>query len=329
MKLFSFRPPPAARRLPLALANVADPVLHFETLQNDATAMDDDGWALIAPFGRHPKTRTYAENGQAKSQKFIQVLDNESADEMVGSENTLFRKLKRALVGIPVFKGHGDLKEHDPKALANDEKIKLGVVDKIRKSGRGIEAHFNLDNDGAEAVQAGWKLPSALWLVQPIGNEGDSILARPFKLLSVALTQFPNISGVESLANQATAKTDPNEKPTNQPPTHMALKDNLIGLLLGRGTKLPDNATDEQVFAALANDEYDSGCSHNPAAIAKKAFQASAKADDAQTHITASAGHLAAADAYGEGDQEANGDFSAIHAQIAKFHTLQAAKLKK
>jgi len=233
-------------RAPIALANSDT---GFETLANDATALDDDGWALIAPFGRHPKTRQYVEGGQAREQKFIQVLDNEAADTMVGKENSLFGKLKRALIGIPVFKGHGDLKEHDPKALANESKIKLGVVDQVRKSDRGIEAHFALDNDGATAVAAGWKLPSALWLVMPIGNEGDSILARPFKLLSVALTQFPNISGVESLANAR--QTEPAASRTETQTHNDTMKQLLIGWLAAQGIALANESTDQAVFDAF------------------------------------------------------------------------------
>ena len=318
------KPSRMVRQAAVVLANSTSP---FEALANDATALDDDGWALIAPFGRHPKTRQFVEDGHAKEQKFIQVLDNEAADAMVGKENSLFSKLKRALIGIPVFKGHGDLKDHDPKALANETKIKLGVVDQVRKSDRGIEAHFALDNDGACAVADGWKLPSALWLVQPFGNEADSILARPFKLLSVALTQFPNIPGVESLANAFVAvDVNPQPIPPNNQPTKndMTLKDNLIGLLIGRGAKLPDDASDAQVLSALANDDADGDCAGDQQTLAKKAFQASAKAIDKETHIIAGVAHHTAADAY---KSENEADFEKIHAAVAKFHTLQAGKL--
>jgi len=65
-----------------------DPVL----ANASAEAIDDDGWALIAPFGNHAKTRIYRENGLVKEQKFIQVLDNESADAMVGKEKSMFGK---------------------------------------------------------------------------------------------------------------------------------------------------------------------------------------------------------------------------------------------
>jgi len=130
------------------------------------------------------------------------------------AEHGIFRRLRRAVVGIPVLKGHGDLNDIDPAAVANEtRKIKLGVVDQIRKGAKGIEAHFALDNDGAEAVQAGWKLPSAFWLVKPLGNDADgTIRCRPCKLISVALTQWPNIRTVEALDNEiGLANFDPSQ----------------------------------------------------------------------------------------------------------------------
>lgn len=312
----------AAQGKPLALANSQEEP--FEALQNDSTELDADGWALIAPFGNHAKTRVYRENGLVKEQKFIQVLDNESADALVNGENSFFRKLKRALIGIPVYKGHGDLNDVDPKAVANEtQKIKLGVVDQIRKSARGIEAHFALDNDGAEAVAAGWKLPSAFWLVMPIGNEGDAIRARPFKLLSVALTQFPNISGVESLANAR--PTAPAPIPTKQTTTYMTLKDNLIGLLIGRGVQLPADCTEQQVFNALANADPDGAepSADDAAKLTRKAHLTSARATTRETHITAAVAHQGASDAHKAGGDS---DCAEMHDSMAKFHIRQAGK---
>lgn len=170
------------------------------TLANDAT-IDDDGWALIAPFGEHESTRLYMDK-TVKRQKFIQVLDNESVDTL---ENAFFHPLNRISFGLPIFKGNGDLNDHDPVAIGNThEKIKIGVMDKVRKGTRGLEGHFLLDNDGAESVEGGWKYPSVLWRVTHTGTRGDVALARPFKLVSVALVKSPNISGVESLADSTT-----------------------------------------------------------------------------------------------------------------------------
>jgi len=255
--------------LPTAIHNQADRQAELGTNGGDvvmvldnASELDEDGWALIAPFGEHPKTRVYSEGGRVKEQKFIQVLDNESADQMMAKENSFFRSLRRAIIGIPVYKGHGDLKDIDPKALSNDAKIKLGVVDKIRKGARGIEAHFALDNEGADAVAEGCKLPSALWLVLPIGNQrdagpNDAIRCRPFKLISVALTRFPNISGVESLANQRDAGPGEQVPAANQTENQIEtdpMKQILIGWLAAQGVPLANDATDQQVLTAFTQE---------------------------------------------------------------------------
>ncbi|HEV2329239.1 MAG TPA: hypothetical protein VGY56_10665 [Verrucomicrobiae bacterium] len=246
-------------RMAVALANDTNAKEFQVALSNDA-AIDDDGWALIAPYGRHPKTRLYKEGNEVKEQKFIQVLDNEAADSMLAVENSFFRKLKRAFVGIPVYKLHGDLKDHDPKSAANvPSKNKVGVIDKIRKGARGIEAHFALDNEGADAVAEGCKFPSALWLVLPNGMEGDSIIARPFKLLSVGLTPFPNISGVESLANSvaisaeketADASALAHNKNQNEKDSMKIVAGYLIGL---GATSLANNAdpNENQIVTAI------------------------------------------------------------------------------
>jgi hypothetical protein len=220
-----------ALRLPphstVALANARDAqsslTSDLRPLPSGPWALDNeiaaDGWCLIAPFGEWPKTRRYREGGRVKEQQFIQVLDHAAADALLSKENSFFGRLKRALIGVPVFKGHGDEPEVDPQAVTQAVgKIKLGVVDQLRKGARGLEAHFALDADGAEAVRAGWKFPSGFWYVLPVANEGlgsrvsglgcqatdhGAIRCRPFKLISVALTPYPNISGVESLANAA------------------------------------------------------------------------------------------------------------------------------
>jgi hypothetical protein len=214
-------------------------------LANDAAMLDDDGWALIAPFGEHPKTRVVKKNGKLVEEKFIQVLDEQSADQLLSHENSLFRRIRRAVVGIPVYKGHPDLREHSPETVGVAGKSNIiGAIDKVRKTERGIEAHFVLTPAGAEAVEReGHKYPSALWLVQPIAQRGDAMLARPFKLLSAGLTSHPNISGVESLANARGAETQQTEP-------DMKL---IAGWLIARGAALAnaESPTESQVLEAL------------------------------------------------------------------------------
>ena len=231
-------------------------------LENAGEGIDAEGWALIAPFGSFPKTRVYREGNQVREQKFIQVLDNDSADALLARENSLFGRIKRAVVGLTIWKGHGDLNDHDKTALGNSqEKTKLGTVDQIRKSARGIEAHFILDNDGEAAVAAGWKFPSVLWRVAHAGTQGDAIIGTPFKLLSVALTQFPNISGVDSLANArvnepaasgGAGRTGlPSEVVTETKEPKNTMKPLIIGWLAAQGVVLANDAADQVVFEAF------------------------------------------------------------------------------
>jgi hypothetical protein len=215
-------------------------------LGNEA-ALDEDGWALIAPFGEHPKTRLVKRNGTLREEKFIQVLDNESADQLLSRENSLFRRLRRAVVGIPVYKGHPDLRDFEPETPgATERKEIIGAIDQVRKTRRGLEGHFVLTPAGADAVEKqGCKYPSALWYVMPVGQRGDAVVARPFRLLSAGLTPHPNISGVESLANARGAEK---KELTKEPDMKL-----ITGWLLANGVTVAggDAPTETQVVEAL------------------------------------------------------------------------------
>jgi hypothetical protein len=220
------------------------------TLLANEAVLDEDGWALIAPFGEHPKTRFVKKNGTMQREHFIQVLDHQSADQLLSRENSLFRRIRRAVVGIPVYKGHPDLGDFSPEAAVGGvRKEIIGAIDKIRKSERGLEAHFVLTPAGADAVEReGCKYPSALWYVQPTGRRGGAVLARPFKLLSAGLTAHPNISGVESLANARHA--GPIQKPTPTKEPDMKL---IAGWLRAQGATVPhaDSPAESEILAAL------------------------------------------------------------------------------
>src|SRR5580658_8328268 len=104
---------------------------HLTLLANE-TVLDEDGWALIAPFGEHPKTRFVKKNGAMQREHFIQVLDHQSADQLLSRENSLFRRIRRAVVGIPVYKGHPDLGDYSPEtAGAKTARETIGTIDNV------------------------------------------------------------------------------------------------------------------------------------------------------------------------------------------------------
>jgi hypothetical protein len=219
--------------------------------------IDADGWCLVAPFGEHAKARQIRKNGLIETQRLIQCLDNDSADALLANENSLFRKLKRAVVGIPVYKRHGDLARLAPETVVDNQikEIKIGVVDQLRKGARGIEAHFVFDPAGADAVEnEGCKYPSVVWKVMPFGERGNATLVKPYQLLSIGMTPNPNIPGVEAVANSAEAAAEAAAVKADT-----VFRERIIGLLIGRGLIVPNEASDDQLVGILASEETLSG----------------------------------------------------------------------
>jgi hypothetical protein len=224
----------------------------FEIAIDNESPVDSDGWALIAPFGEHPKTRIVTkEDGTLAIENFIQVVDGPAVDAILQGQNKLLPRLKRALVGIPVYKLHPDLKEHAPTTVntGNESKETMGVIDKFRKSDRGLEAHFTLTQAGAEAVtNDGYKYPSIFWWCTPTGQRNGSILMRPNAFISAGLTPTPNIKGVESLANSLSggACATPAKNKTQN-----TMKEIFIGWLAAQGVSLANDAGDQSVLAEV------------------------------------------------------------------------------
>jgi hypothetical protein len=242
----------------LALANSSTPTIeaildgdnYQMALEN--SEMEFDGWALVAPFGEHPKSRLVRlPNGNPELQNFIQVLDNASATDLLKKENSFFRKLRRATVGIPVYDDHPDMAKYSPEVITTKrgKANAIGVVDEIRLSNRGLEAHFCLTPEGSVAVENGSKFVSPYWEVAPIEVLANGTLkVRPFKLISVGLTPQPNIPGVDSLAN---ANANQPAGATSAEENKNMLKHLLIGWLAAKGVALANDAGDQAVLDAI------------------------------------------------------------------------------
>lgn len=239
----------------IALANSADDLGDLIVLENEI-ALDNDGWALLAPFGEHRKSRAVNRNGTVVEEHYVQIVDESSVDAVLANENGsgVIGWIKRALIKRPIYNGHPDIKLYAPETvtLGNEKLIPLGVNEGLRKSARGLEFKPLLVPDGAKAVtEQGCKYPSALFLLKKTGRvrENGDIEVRPFSVASIGLTPHPNISGVDSLANASANKPAASSETKTQDDTIM--KQLLIGWLAAQGIALANDATDQSVFDAF------------------------------------------------------------------------------
>jgi len=227
----------------------------FVALENEL-ALDNDGWALLAPFGEHNKERLATVNGQIVTERYVQILDETAVDAVIANEKgtNILQRIKRAFVKRPIYRDHPDLKLYSPESVAigNQELTPLGLNGGCRKTARGLEFSPSLTPDGAVAVENdGCKYPSALFLLKKTGvvRPGGWIEVRPFALASIGLTPTPNISGVDSLANAKANKPAASTEQKQNESTIM--KSLIIGWLAAQGVSLANDSTDQTAFDAL------------------------------------------------------------------------------
>ena len=212
---------------------------------NEELTIDERGFTLI-PYGfwRHA----------AGWQKF----GKDQATAICNAFNSAVGQIKRALVGLPVFKGHPDQPEF--RAEFPDD-TPYGQVAELEARAEGLAIKMVLSNAGADLVRKGLKFISPRWDALPNGEKDDATVWEPYKLLSIGLVAKPNIPNA-SLVNHA---------------ANIMNKKDLIALFA-----LAADATDEQVTAAVT-------------AAAKRPTAESLS--NAQTEATTAKGALAAANA--------------------------------
>jgi len=264
----------------LALANNTDDFAGLLAMENELK-IDADGWALIAPYGEHPKQRMVVRNGAVQSERFIQVFDDAVADTVLASERGgIFKRLIRAVVKRPIYRGHPDLKIHSPETLANSEPLTpIGIVGDWRKTERGLEFKPELVPAGAQAVEnEGCKYPSIYWWVAETGEvRNGAKVVKPTGIISVGLTAHNNISGVDSLANANATKPAATTDNKTQNENHM--KSLLLGWLAAQGIALANDATDQAVLEAFSKEWLTRGVSITSLSNEKVTLTANLKAE--------------------------------------------------
>jgi hypothetical protein len=98
----------------------------------------------------------------------------------------------------------------------------------------------------------------------------------------------------------------------------------VIGALIGRDYKLPNDPTDQQLVHVIANDLADAdGDGDGAMAATRRAHRASSRATDKDGHVAAAVLHQKASDAHaGAG----NKDHEEMHDHMSSFHLKCAGK---
>lgn len=162
---------------------------------NDRPLAGDGEWQQITPWGQFP-------HALGK-----QNLTRANGEAMVTAFNSLAGRLKNAFRGVPIYVGHPDV---DPKSYP--DKRRYGRIDALEARPDGLYAKPAWNDLGTKNLSEGYyAYPSGVWAVQ---REKDGSIS-PKELLSVGLTNWPNIAAVSPWAKN---EEDPAAAAVTPPP---------------------------------------------------------------------------------------------------------------
>jgi hypothetical protein len=160
-------------------ADVAENITLAVGAANDR-GLTGDEWEQITPWGNFP------------NEKGLQRLTMAEGEAMVSSFNSLLTKLKTGFRGIPIYIGHPDV---DPKRWPDDRRI--GKIEGLEARADGLYCKPAWNDLGDKNKEQGyWLYPSGVWHFKKCPG---GVIA-PFELVSVGMTNTPNIAGVKPWA---------------------------------------------------------------------------------------------------------------------------------
>jgi phage I-like protein len=155
----------------------------FQILQDD--------WVLVTPLG------DYAH------QMGIQRLTADGIAAMANRFNSFASRLGRLFGGVPLFEGHHDT---DPELYPNGKSF--AWVMELQNRADGLWARLKWTDEGRALIQNGnYKFLSPVWNAREAGRENGRTIYIPESLLSLALTNLPNLPLPPLANNQSHMKT--------------------------------------------------------------------------------------------------------------------------
>lgn len=232
-------------------------------LSNEYTP-DSAGWVRLAPWGDHPKTRAVRDGQGLRMERWVQRLHREDGERLAQQVNGLWGKVRRAFASVPVYARHPDLGTMAPETgAARQEEVPVGGVSRMEAREDGLYAQIGLFPAGRAAVEnEGLKWLSPFWWVAPMappaGAAAETLWGRPVGIISVGLTDNPNLEGGQALANQRPPQgvtpepgTGAGSAATKFSEANPTMKPLLIGLLVANGVAIANDATDDVALKHL------------------------------------------------------------------------------
>jgi phage I-like protein len=161
----------------------------MNTLLNRDFTVVGDGWFQVVPTGEWPVTVQV----QGAAVELNQVVDQAVAQEIC---NRFAEAAQRKnFPGLLVDFDHFSMDEAKPSEAA-------GWIEELQNRADGVYARIRWSDVGAEAVKGGrYRLVSPVF-PKPTKEEVKNRVVRPKRLLSVALTNEPNMRGMVPISNR-------------------------------------------------------------------------------------------------------------------------------
>lgn len=219
---------PSFWRSKLHFCNETQTTDEFQFSNGNQVSVDDEGWALLAPFG-DSRYSLPTKNGVMT---VIQRITKENATEMVNAFNSLTGKIHRWLKGSPIFLGHPDDTLSGHKYPVKEQ---MGMFRDLQVRDNGLYVRPIFNEKGAAVLDRPDKMYfSGRWPVRNTCMKDGMPVFEPINVTSIGITRNPNLP--TEMLNDKQEIMD---------------KAKLIALLAKLGTTLSNEATDEQITAAI------------------------------------------------------------------------------
>ncbi len=190
--------------------------------------VDAGDWLQISPYGEFP------------NKVGLQVFGKPQADKMVAAFNSLLARAARFFRGVPIYRGHPDA---DPQTWPDDRR--LGKIEALEARADGLYGRVAWNDIGQQNIDQGyWVYPSPRWYWTQRAAVNGKPAIEPDELISVGLTNTPNIS--RSVPWTANAVDEPGNKPNQTEP----MNPQIIAALVAAGL-VQTGADDAAVIAAV------------------------------------------------------------------------------